>query len=254
MTNPTIDLLWPQPRTGLDADAVAELYGRPGRELRDERPWIRANMVSTLDGAAMGADGRSGSISSPADRTVFHALRRLCDAVLVAAGTVRDEGYAAMRVGVTSGQARRAAGMTEHPVFVIASRSLALDPTSPIFTDAPQRPVIVTVATAPAARRTALARVADVVDCGAESIEAEALRAALAERGIHDVLCEGGPTFLGSLLVNGGIDELCLTLAGQRVVGNGPRIAHGDAESAAMRLAHVVRAGDDLMLRYVRSE
>ena len=44
---------------------------------------MRTNFVSTLDGSGVGADGRSGSINTPADNRVFALQRDLCDAVLV---------------------------------------------------------------------------------------------------------------------------------------------------------------------------
>ncbi len=53
MTIPAIDLLYPDRRDALDRDALAELYGRPGAALTaGERPWIRVNFVTTLDGSA----------------------------------------------------------------------------------------------------------------------------------------------------------------------------------------------------------
>jgi len=251
MAAPRIDRLWPDPAERLGLGALAEAYGRPGRE-GGARPWLRANFVSTLDGSATGRDHRSGSISSVADKVVFGVLRRLCDAVLVGAGTVRDEGYAGMRVDDASVAWRRRNGLHDHPVFVIASRALALDPASPVFADAPVRPVVVTAASAPARRRAALTEVADVIDCGREELDPAAMRAALAERGLADVLCEGGPSLLSSLLAADALDELCLTLAGELVAGDGPRIAHGAPVEARMRLAHVLRAGPDLVLRYTR--
>ena len=39
-----------------------EAYAYPG-----ERPWLRANMVSSVDGA-MTLEGRSGGLSGPADK------------------------------------------------------------------------------------------------------------------------------------------------------------------------------------------
>ena len=211
-------------------------------------------MVSTIDGSATGADVRSGSISSAGDRAVFDVLRRLCDAVLVAAGTLRDEGYGAMRVDAASVAWRRRVGLAEHPVLVIATRSLNLDPASPVFTDAPVRPIVVTVANAPARRRAAIAEVAEVVEVGETELEPTRLRAVLAERGFADVLCEGGPSFLGTMLAAGAIDEQCLTMSAHVAVGNGPRIASGPAVHAdgSMRLVHVLHAGDDLILRYRR--
>ena len=57
---------------------------------------MRANFVSTLDGAATGADGLSRSINDPADQKVFGLLRALSDVVLVGSGTVAAEHYRAM--------------------------------------------------------------------------------------------------------------------------------------------------------------
>ena len=72
--------------TGEAADLKA-LY-RPPR-----LPWLRVNMVSTLDGAANGESGTSGSINNDADKRVFRALRAQADAVVVGAGTARTERY-----------------------------------------------------------------------------------------------------------------------------------------------------------------
>jgi len=55
--------------------------------------WLRANMVTTLDGAATGGDGLTGSINNPADRWVFHVPREMSDAIVVGAGTARSERY-----------------------------------------------------------------------------------------------------------------------------------------------------------------
>src|SRR5580658_8430295 len=57
--------------------ALAALYAYP--ELSgNARPWVRANMVASVDGAAT-AGGRSGGLSGAADRAVFALLRSLAD-------------------------------------------------------------------------------------------------------------------------------------------------------------------------------
>ena len=71
-----------------DGDLVRR-YARPAGHVG---PWLRVNMVSTVDGAAQGADGRSGGINNAADKRVFDLLRSTADAVLVGAGTARSEG------------------------------------------------------------------------------------------------------------------------------------------------------------------
>src|SRR5437763_6912934 len=70
----------------------------------DGRPMVRLNMIAAVDGATA-VDGRSGALGGPADHRVFAALRSLADVVLVAAGTVRAEGYgpAPLPIAVVSG-------------------------------------------------------------------------------------------------------------------------------------------------------
>src|SRR5579862_8368186 len=73
--------------------SLAECYAYPGT---DGRPWVRADMVASVDGAATLA-GRSGGLSGAADREVFGLLRFLADVILVGAGTARAEGYQPVR-------------------------------------------------------------------------------------------------------------------------------------------------------------
>ena len=81
---PTLEVLLPSGLPAIRPDdaetALAALFAEP------RTPWLRANMIATLDGAATGADHRSGSINDPADLRVFHTLRALADVVLVGAG------------------------------------------------------------------------------------------------------------------------------------------------------------------------
>ena len=59
----------------LDLDALAQAYAVPS----PSTTWLRVNMVSTLDGAATGADGLTGSINTSADHVVFELLRAISD-------------------------------------------------------------------------------------------------------------------------------------------------------------------------------
>ena len=52
-------------------------------------------MVSTLDGKAT-IDWRTQGLSTEVDRQLFHHLRTQADAVMVGAGTVREERYGRM--------------------------------------------------------------------------------------------------------------------------------------------------------------
>nr|WP_221199795.1 dihydrofolate reductase family protein [Nocardioides soli] len=76
---------------GPDTDDLDELYAVPAD--RTDGPWLRVNMITTLDGAATGDSGRSGSINNAVDQQVFDRLRALADVIVVGAGTARVEGY-----------------------------------------------------------------------------------------------------------------------------------------------------------------
>ncbi len=72
---------------------------------------------------------------------------------------------------------------------------------------------MVTCAAAPAESLARAREVADVLVAGEESVEPDELFAQLAARGLRRVLCEGGPSWLGELVVAGQVDELCLTIS-----------------------------------------
>lgn len=243
-----IDSLWPEAATDLDDAALLRLYAPP------PGPWLRMNFIESLDGAAT-REGVSGGLGDDADRRVFELLRRQADAVLVGAGTARTEGYGAMVLPEEAQGWRAARGMGRHPVFVLVSGSLRLDPASPIFAEAPVRPIVYTVAGAPAARRAALGAVADVVDAGSSELDPLRVRADLMDRGLVHVHAEGGPSLFGAFLAAGAVDELLLTLAPTLEAGAAGRIARGpDGAPTRMSLAGVLRAGAELLLRYRRAD
>ncbi|WIB26354.1 pyrimidine reductase family protein [Curtobacterium sp. MCSS17_015] len=225
-----------------------------GAEGAADGGWLRVNFVSSLDGSATAA-GKSGSLGGPDDLRVFDLLRRVADVVLVAAGTVRDEGYGPMLLHDVDVAWRREHGLSDHPVFAIVTGSLGLDPASRVFTEAPVRPLVLTATSADPERRRALEVVADVVSCGADTVDPVLVRTTLVERGLERVHCEGGPSFLGALVAADLVDELCLSIDPSLEGGAGGRIVRGSSPGLrSMCLAHVLRgAGDVLLTRYVRA-
>lgn len=231
-----------------DAEMLAA-YALPDRAA----PRLRANFVSSLDGAVT-LNGRSGALGSPDDQRLMTVLRTLADVIVVGAGTVRAEGYGGLRLPPDKVEWRRAMGLSDQPSIAVVSSSLDLDPTHPFFSKALVRPMVLTHEDAPVPRRAALAAVAEVIDCGASSVGPARLMLALAERGMPQVLCEGGPHLFGELLAADLVDELCLSLSPVLVAGGAGRIAQGAAEAARrMRLVHALPAGDMLLLRYARA-
>ena len=174
---------------------------------------VRVNFVASADGAAT-EDGLSRGLQTPGDNRVFAALRDLADVVLAGAGTVRAEGYAAITVGDRRRAIRKQHGLRPVLPTAVVSRSLRLDPAHELFTSAPPdaRTIVLTCAAADPGLRAELERVADVVVCGDETVDLAASRAALRERGLTRVLCEGGPILFAQIAEADVVDELCLSI------------------------------------------
>jgi riboflavin biosynthesis pyrimidine reductase len=238
--------LWPDPAP-LDSDALAGCYA-----VNRDRPWLRANFVTSLDGAAE-VDGFSRGLSGDVDQQILRLLREQADAVMVGAGTLRHEGYGALRLDSSPWRAEH--GLATQPTLVVVSNSLSLDPTHRMFTEAPVRPIVLTHGGAPADVAEALARVADVIPCGESVVDLATGVAALHQRGLTQILTEGGPHLFGALLAADLVDELCLTVSPLLAGAGATRISAGAgrAEPATMRVGHLIAAGDVLLTRYVRA-
>ncbi|TFC30037.1 pyrimidine reductase family protein [Cryobacterium sp. MDB1-18-2] len=213
---------------------------------------LRVNFIASLDGAAT-HDGLSGGLNNADDKLVFDTLRTLTDVILVGAGTVRAEGYGGIRLDAAVEAWRVAHGLPPQPRIAVVSGRLDLEAGHPLFTDAATRPIVITHAGSPADKRADLEAVADVLVCGAATIDLPLALRELAARGLRQVLCEGGPSLFGALLTADAVDELCLSLSPVLEAGTSGRIAHSAAAaSRPMRLGHVLTAGDMLFLRYTR--
>jgi len=198
-----------------------------------DRPWLRINFVTTLDGAAHDVDGVTASLGGETDTQLFAYLRSIADVILVGAGTTRIENY----------------GAKSRAPLAIASRRLEIP-------ERLQTPgvVVVTTTDAPPDRVDALtAAGVEVIAHGDVTVDWPAVLAAFAARGWYKINCEGGPSLHGELISQGLVDDLCLTIAPVLTAGDAPRIAHSRLPVAEdLRLAHAVPVGDVLFTRWTR--
>jgi riboflavin biosynthesis pyrimidine reductase len=211
---------------GSDAGDLRRLYANP------DRPWLRVNMVATVDGAATGDDGTSRSINNGADKQVFDLLRDLADAVVVGAGTVRVEGYAVGR-----------------KPLVVVSRSGSVPPTQ--RSAAPGKVLMATVSTAPhlAEAREVLGD-ENVLVLGSHRVDLARMRDELVLRGFRHLLSEGGPHLLRDLLDQGVADELDATVVPRLVSGAHRRITDGPPVDVPLRLHTLVEEDGTLLARW----
>lgn len=212
---------------GPECDDLAELYAVP------RLPWLRANMVSTVDGAATGDSGRSGSINNPADKRVFHTLRGLADAIIVGAGTARVEGYRP----------------ADRPIVLVSRRA---EVPERLREAAPGQVLMATVAGSEGLEGArALLGVDHVIVAGMDEVDFRLLVAALADRGHAHLLSEGGPSLLGAMLAQGVVDELDATLAPLVVAGAHPRIVTGPPVDVPLTLHALLEDDGTLLARWL---
>ena len=239
--------------------ALAALYAYPDPAAH-AAPWVRANMVASVDGAGS-LDARSGGLSGDADRTLFKVLRSLADVIVAGAGTARAERYRPVREGEVWPRLRQ--GRTPTPPIAVITRGLSISADDPLLTKAPDhaRTIVLTTQAAPPARRAAVARHADLAVAGRDEVSPADAVAALAERGHRRILVEGGPKLLGQFVAAGLLDELCLTVSPLLEGGDAGRIMamppdakpgrDDDGGAAGLSLGHVLEDHGFLFCRYL---
>jgi riboflavin-specific deaminase-like protein len=235
--------LFPDPAE-LDDDGLAGAYRVPaGRHLR-------VNFIAALDGA-ISVEGRSGGLGSEGDRRVFRVLRALADAVLVGAGTAAAEGYRPITADSPVGLVRARLGRPTVAPVAVVSRRASLSPDDQLVTDAVTPTLLVTCAAADADRRAALtAAGVQVLVCGDEDVDLPAAVDALADRGLVQLVCEGGPALFRAALAAGVVDELDLSIA-PLLVGGGPGLVPGAlGVPGRAELTQVLTEDDVLFTRY----
>lgn len=186
---------------------LARLYPWP------EGLWLRTMMVMTLDGATVGADGLSGSISGAADKRVFMETRRLADVVLVGAGTIRAERYTPMRARPEWQEDRAALGLAPAPQIIVVSGRLDLPWDEPMFSESALPVVVATTTRVDPERLERARRHVEVLQLGEDSVDLRALVDVLQERGQRRINCEGGEALLDVLVRNDLVDEMDLTIS-----------------------------------------
>jgi riboflavin biosynthesis pyrimidine reductase len=224
---------------------------------------VRANIVLSLDGGAA-FNGKTRPISDDTDLWLLNQLRGYADVVVVGAGTVRAERYGPVRIDPEQRAHRREAGYDEAPPpFGVVSARAHLKRDLPVFNGTGTRPLLITVERS-REQAEQLADLADVVIAGEERVDPVAMLAALSDRGLRRVLCEGGPTLLASFIQHDLVDDMCLSLA-PRFAGPQPVDALGRpaqpleetarlTQPITLPLRHVLEHEGMLYLRYFRPD
>ena len=163
---------------GVEAEAVADQLSAYLKHRRTGRPGVTLKLASTLDGFTAAPDGSSRWITGGESRLDVHRMRARTGAVLVGAGTIRADD---------------------------PSLTVRLPPDDPYFRGSDQQPVRIVLGRAPAG---AAVQPAVEMQGGLEEVLDQ-----LGQRGVLDVLVEGGATVAHAFHSAGLVDRYVLYLA-----------------------------------------
>lgn len=229
---------------------VAELLDRyfPGELAGPDRPFVAANMITTIDGRAA-FDGRAKQLGGKTDAELLIGLRTRFDALLVGAQTVRAERYGPIVRDPKAREQRSELGLEPSPLAAVMSRSAELPFDCELFTSGEGRVVIFTEegrSVPETATPVDLVTDLDLTDMGA------VLDRLASSYGIRSVLCEGGPTLLSQLVDRDLVDDLFLTISplatGEQ---DAPRVIEGKLDRPVeFELAELLVEDSELFTRY----
>ena len=215
-------------------------------------PEVVLCLAASLDGKIAAKPGAAPDFTSRDDLQKLFRLRAESDALLVGANTVRQEELPALVRDEALKRQRIDAGMPPHPLAVVVSGSLNLPWESRYFSKRRQPIYIMTAAPTPDQRRQIEALELGLLETGERLSFREGLRQ-LKALGIGKVLAEGGGRLTHSLLAEGLVDRLYLTLA--PVIFGGfdtPPLCNGPLlnPSPGFELVDCQKIGSELHLEY----
>jgi diaminohydroxyphosphoribosylaminopyrimidine deaminase / 5-amino-6-(5-phosphoribosylamino)uracil reductase len=221
---------------------------------RQGRPRVTLKAAASLDGKVAAPDGTSQWITGEDARADAHRLRAEADAVAVGAGTaLADDPRLTVRLPGWTGR---------QPLRVLIDATGRTGPANLHLFDGAAPTLVASTAAAPSRALQAWAAAgAEVLVCpdapaatGETGVDLAFLAKALGERGVLELLVEGGPRLHASFWEAGLADRLVWYLAPLVIGGDGaPGLlpaagARTLAAARALRVESVERLGPDLRI------
>jgi riboflavin-specific deaminase-like protein len=219
------------------------------------RPHVSVNMAMSLDGKISTYRREDFAMGSEHDRRLMDVLRSKTDAVIIGAGTLRNDGFPILMRFEDLKEHRLARKLPPHPINVVLSRKLDMPVSRPFFKGTDTEKIVFTTRLAPAARVKRFQRVAEVVVLPARTLSPRDVLDVLYNRRIKRVLLEGGGEIHYAFVKEGVVDDIYITLTPKLLGGTtAPSVLDGKgfvaADHPTLRLVSSKRVGDELYLKY----
>jgi diaminohydroxyphosphoribosylaminopyrimidine deaminase/5-amino-6-(5-phosphoribosylamino)uracil reductase len=223
---------------GLEAEASLDLDRAYFHHRTTSHPWVTMKYAMTVDGSIAAIDGSSKWITSEEARADAHQLRSSVDAVVVGAGTLRSDNP------LLDARGEYASGHQPRPVVIAGAQPLP--PSARIWQ---RNPLVLSTR----AIEIPGGEVA-VVPGDQNHPYPEAATAELGERGLIEILVEGGADLIGSWLRAGVIDRGILYLGARMGGGKGVQPIGGEfasiSDSREITITDVRSLGPDLRVEF----
>jgi 2,5-diamino-6-(ribosylamino)-4(3H)-pyrimidinone 5'-phosphate reductase len=181
------------------------------------KPFIKLNVAISIDGKITTAARDFHGFGGSEDRERMDGLRAWSDAIVIGAGTLRDEDPLLLIGSPERIEIRRLQEKTDQPLPVIVSRNLDFEAQHfRIFRERINSVLVFTSSDAPKQNIQAVEKFADVKVLQATEdglVNLMQLCSTLSEIGVQHLLVEGGGELNYLMLKSGLIDELHVTIA-----------------------------------------
>ena len=240
---------------GLLAEEASRLNSAYEKLVRSGRPLVLLKVAATADGKIAAKGGASRWITGEAARIEVHRMRRESDAVMVGRGTVQaDDPELTVRLVPLRG--------ARPPLRVVVDSRLSID-LGCRLAQGGEPGVIVAADEAHDEEKARILRARGVEVLvlprdEAGRVDLEELLLALGERGVAQLLVEGGPKLAGSLLRHGLVDRVAIFLSGKVFGAAEARswvegcVVQDPSRALRLRWERVRRVGHDLLLEAER--
>ncbi|MFH1798761.1 MAG: bifunctional diaminohydroxyphosphoribosylaminopyrimidine deaminase/5-amino-6-(5-phosphoribosylamino)uracil reductase RibD [Candidatus Omnitrophota bacterium] len=211
-------------------------------------PYVTLKLAQSVDGKIAAADGSSKWISGERSRQYVRRLRSGFDAVMVGSNTVVNDDP--LLFGTLKGK--------EYITRIVVDSTLKLPFESKLLKTADKGNVI--IGTTVSVKNTKLSRLTriknvDVIVCGRKNkkVDLKDFFLKLAERGIVNVLVEGGGELAGSLFDEKLVDEVLFFIS-PKIIGGGYSSVKGRgaghiSKALDLKDMRIKRIGDDFLIK-----
>jgi 2,5-diamino-6-(ribosylamino)-4(3H)-pyrimidinone 5'-phosphate reductase len=215
---------------------------------KNKKPYVILNSAMTLDGKMATKKG-SSEISGKEDMIRVHELRKEVDAIMVGINTVivDDPKLTVHKIPADN---------EDNPLRVVIDSKARTPLSSRILNlDAPT--VVVVTESANSERLKMLNERVEVIVCGKESVDLDALMEKLARRDIKTLMLEGGSTLNYSMLIGGLVSEMRVCIAPMIAGGKDAKtLADGEGvnymkDAVKLKLKKMYALGEDVVVEYI---